>query len=108
MKSIKTVLVGRLRYKKVMYTEKQIIMSVQAAPKIQPSGVQGAFSSSKYHVDCAPFPIKRAPNPSAPKFNTIKAMSTLKNLKVIFFEVVQFVVESFQLQHIFYHFHLYL
>ena len=47
--------------------EKQIIMLVQAAPKTQPGGVQGAFVRFKYQSVFGPLFMSQLPNANPPK-----------------------------------------
>ena len=67
-----------------MYTEKQIIMVVQAKPKNQPGGVQGALFKFIYQFVSGPFAISKVPKPSAPKFMIKKKSVYLSNfIKII-------------------------
>ena len=52
--------------------EKQIIMVVQAAPKTQPGGVQGALFKLAYHAEDTPELVNLLPKYNAPKFNNKK------------------------------------
>ena len=54
-------------HKYAMYILKQIIMLVQANPKTQPGGVQGALDSSSYQADGTPLLVKKLPMTSAKK-----------------------------------------
>ena len=49
------------------YTEKQIVMIVHAAPKTQPSGVQGAWFKLVYQEDVGPLFINQLPIAKPPK-----------------------------------------
>jgi hypothetical protein len=60
-----------------MYIEKHIIMVVQATPKTQPGGVQGAWFKFIYHSVRGPLFMSQLPIPKAPKFNIKKEINTL-------------------------------
>ena len=55
-----------------MYTEKKIMIIVQANPKTHPGGVHGALFNPAYHSEPAPLPANIPPNAKAPKFNNRK------------------------------------
>ena len=62
--------------------EKQIIMLVQAAPKTQPGGVQGAFVRFKYQSVFGPLFMSQLPKANPPKLmnrNKIKYLVLLCN-----------------------------
>ncbi|MEY3412855.1 MAG: hypothetical protein RIQ70_1544, partial [Bacteroidota bacterium] len=44
-------------------------MVVNATPKVQPGGVQGAFDKLVYHSDGTPLLVNSPPNASAPKLS---------------------------------------
>ena len=102
--NIATLLVILLVYKKTIYAEKQTIIVIQAAPKTQPSGVQGALLSCKYHSLFGPAAMNKLPMPNAPKLMIKKIMNGFNNFMMTYFEVSQFHLESSELRHIFYRF----
>ena len=79
---IRTFFVKRFKYKETIYIEKQIIMLVQATPKTQPSGVQGALSNFKYQSPCGPSAIKKEPMPNAPKFSNRNTKKGFRNFTI--------------------------
>ena len=75
--------------------EKQIMMLVQAAPKTQPGGVQGAFDRFKYQSVFGPLFMSQLPNANPPKLmnrNKIKYLIYFDLL--IFFRDFQLMVEQ--------------
>lgn len=66
-------------YKTPMYIEKQIIIVVQASPKNQPGGVQGALFKLTYQLVIGPLFINQLPIANAPKFMTKKMMMYFVN-----------------------------
>ena len=68
--STQNVLVAFIFTKYDKYTEKQIIMVVQATPKTHPGGVQGALLRVKYQLDVGPLFINKLPRAKAPKFRS--------------------------------------
>ena len=56
--------------------EKHIIIVVQATPKTQPGGVQGAWLRLVYHSLFGPLFMSQLPIPRAPKFNNKKVRSS--------------------------------
>lgn len=56
------------------YQEKHSIIEVQATPKIQPGGVQGALFKLKYQSDVGPLSINQLPRAKPPKLIAKKRM----------------------------------
>ena len=67
-----------------IYTEKQIMIIVHAAPNTHPGGVHGALLSSPYHSDRTPFFVEMLPIASAPKFKIKKIIILLIMLFFLF------------------------
>lgn len=90
------------------YIEKQIMIVVQATPKTQPGGVQGALFKSIYQSVIGPLFISQLPNANPPKLTHKKNM-ILFLLKVfrLHFKIVSlavlFALKLFELLHIFHH-----
>lgn len=83
--------------------EKQIIMLVQAAPKTQPGGVQGAFDRFKYQSVFGPLFMSQLPNANPPKLMNRNKIKYLVLLAITFFLRIQFFLISDLLQHTFDH-----
>ena len=83
--------------------EKQIIMLVQAAPKTQPGGVQGAFDRFKYQSVFGPLFMSQLPNANPPKLMNRNKIKYLIFLIITFFLRIQFFLISDLLQHTFDH-----
>lgn len=79
MNSVFTLLLKRFKYRNAIYSEKQIIIVVHAAPKTQPSGVHGAFSNCMYQSPFGPLAINKEPIPNALKFMIKKMMNGFRN-----------------------------
>lgn len=58
-----------LKYKLVVNIEKQTIIVVQANPKTNPGGVQGALRTVSYQTDEVPGSVHKLPKAKPPKFN---------------------------------------
>ena len=56
----------------VIYTDKQIIIVVQANPNTKPGGVQGALSIVEYQSDVTPGLVQSAPMAKPVKFRNKK------------------------------------
>lgn len=69
-----------------MKKEKAIIIVVQAAPKTQPGGVQGAFAKDWYQSEGTPCPVKSPPIPSAAKLSTKKISNRVNMIHSCKFE----------------------
>jgi thiamine kinase-like enzyme len=63
------------------------MMVVQAAPKTQPGGVQGALFKFWYHSEGTPVLVKRLPIPNAEKF-IIRKMMVLR-IMVLYFLLLE-------------------
>ncbi|GAA4806349.1 hypothetical protein GCM10023330_11050 [Litoribaculum gwangyangense] len=63
-----------------MYTEKQIIIVVQATPKTQPGGVHGALLRLTYQLVCGPSFINKVPMAKAPKLIIRKIIMYFANV----------------------------
>ncbi len=50
-------------------------MVVQAAPKTQPGGVQGALDKPTYQSEGTPFPVKKPPTANAAKLSNRKIIN---------------------------------
>ena len=85
--------------------EKQIMMLVQAAPKTQPGGVQGAFDRFKYQSVFGPLFMSQLPNANPPKLMNRNKIKYLIFLIITFFLRIQFFLISDLLQHTFDHWH---
>jgi hypothetical protein len=83
--------------------EKQIMMLVQAAPKTQPGGVQGAFDRFKYQSVFGPLFMSQLPNANPPKLMNRNKIKYLIFLIITFFLRIQFFLISDLLQHTFDH-----
>ena len=83
--------------------EKQIMMLVQAAPKTQPGGVQGAFDRFKYQSVFGPLFMSQLPNANAPKLMNRNKIKYLVLLAITFFLRIQFFLIFDLLQHTFDH-----
>ena len=83
--------------------EKQIIMLVQAAPKTQPGGVQGAFDRFKYQSVFGPLFMSQLPNANPPKLMNRNKIKYLIFLIITFFLRIQFFLIFDLLQHTFDH-----
>ncbi len=57
-----------------MYTVKQIMMVVHAAPKTHPGGVQGAWFKLVYQSEATPEPVNKPPMANAPKLSSRNKM----------------------------------
>jgi len=87
--------------------EKQIIMLVQAAPKTQPGGVQGAFVRFKYQSVLGPLFMSQPPNANPPKLMNRNKMRYLVFFTITFFLRIQFFLIFGLPQHTFDHWHSY-
>ena len=83
--------------------EKQIMMLVQAAPKTQPGGVQGAFDRFKYQSVFGPLFMSQLPNANPPKLMNRNKIKYLIFLIITFFLRILFFLISDLLQHTFDH-----
>mgnify|MGYP007103419264 FL=1 len=83
--------------------EKQIMMLVQATPKTQPGGVQGAFDRFKYQSVFGPLFMSQLPNANPPKLMNRNKIKYLIFLIITFFLRIQFFLISDLLQHTFDH-----
>ena len=83
--------------------EKQIMMLVQAAPKTQPGGVQGAFDRFKYQSVFGPLFMSQLPNANPPKLMNRNKIKYLIFLIITFFLRIQFFLIFDLLQHTFDH-----
>ena len=83
--------------------EKQIMIVVQAAPKTQPGGVQGAFDRFKYQSVFGPLFMSQLPNANPPKLMNRNKIKYLIFLIITFFLRIQFFLISDLLQHTFDH-----
>ena len=85
--------------------EKQIIMLVQAAPKTQPGGVQGAFVRFKYQSVFGPLFMSQLPKANPAKLMNRNKIKYLVLLAITFFLRIQFFLIFDLLQHTFDHWH---
>ena len=83
--------------------EKQIMMLVQAAPKTQPGGVQGAFDRFKYQSVFGPLFMSQLPNANPPKLMNRNKIKYLIFLIITFFLRIQFFLIFDLPQHTFDH-----
>jgi hypothetical protein len=79
------------------------MMLVQAAPKTQPGGVQGAFDRFKYQSVFGPLFMSQLPNANPPKLMNRNKIKYLIFLIITFFLRIQFFLISDLLQHTFDH-----
>ena len=87
--------------------EKQIIIVVQATPKTQPGGVQGALLRLEYQSEVGPSFIKKLPIANPPKLMAKKMNTTEICFISFYFWILKwlFFEELYQLQDTFDHFH---
>ena len=76
---------------------------VQAAPKTQPGGVQGAFDRFKYQSVFGPLFMSQLPNANPPKLMNRNKIKYLIFLIITFFLRIQFFLIFDLLQHTFDH-----
>ena len=79
------------------------MMLVQAAPKTQPGGVQGAFVRFKYQSVFGPLFMSQLPNANPPKLMNRNKIKYLIFFLITFFLRIQFSLISDLPQHTFDH-----